>query len=55
MSFVTGIGEVFFKPRSPSDLARWRHDVLGEGRFGWFVDPDGLRVELWEPAPIAQE
>ncbi len=19
------------------------------GRFGWFVDPDGRRVELWEP------
>ncbi len=19
------------------------------GRFGWFVDPAGLRVELWEP------
>ena len=19
------------------------------GRFGWFVDPDGTRVELWEP------
>lgn len=21
------------------------------GRFGWFVDPDGNRVELWEPPP----
>ncbi|MCA9729900.1 MAG: VOC family protein [Candidatus Eisenbacteria bacterium] len=20
------------------------------GRFGWFVDPDGNRVELWQPA-----
>jgi predicted enzyme related to lactoylglutathione lyase len=20
------------------------------GRFGWFADPDGHRVELWEPA-----
>ena len=19
------------------------------GRFGWFVDPDGNKVELWEP------
>jgi predicted enzyme related to lactoylglutathione lyase len=19
------------------------------GRFGWFADPDGNRVELWEP------
>ena len=21
------------------------------GRFGWFIDPDGNKVELWEPAP----
>lgn len=21
------------------------------GRFGWFSDPDGNRVELWEPPP----
>ena len=127
MSFVTGIGGIFFKSRNPSDLARWYRDVLGgagrrglppswvfpwqdqhgepgytvwgvlrsstsyfgnsgqtfminfrvndldgalkrlrvagvqvddrvektvEGRFGWFVDPDGRRVELWEPARI---
>lgn len=26
--------------------AREEHDY---GRFGWFVDPDGNRVELWEP------
>lgn len=28
------------------------------GRFGWFVDPDGNRVELWEPPaelPVADE
>ena len=24
------------------------------GRFGWFIDPDGNKVELWEPsAPTA--
>ena len=22
---------------------------LDYGRFGWFVDPDGNKVELWEP------
>lgn len=33
-------------------------DVVGEvqeepyGRFGWFVDPEGNRVELWQ-APAA--
>lgn len=21
------------------------------GRFGWFLDPDGNKVELWEPKP----
>jgi predicted enzyme related to lactoylglutathione lyase len=21
------------------------------GRFGWFMDPEGTRVELWQPAP----
>ncbi|WP_182915694.1 VOC family protein [Massilia cavernae] len=20
------------------------------GRFGWFIDPDGNKVELWEPS-----
>jgi len=23
------------------------------GRFGWFMDPDGNKVELWEPRPPA--
>ena len=26
-----------------------RIEELPEGRFGWFVDPDGNRVELWQP------
>ena len=25
-------------------------DQEGVGRFGWAVDPDGNRFELWEPA-----
>lgn len=29
-----------------------RIEQTPEGRFGWFNDPDGRRVELWEPAPI---
>ena len=24
------------------------------GRFGWFVDPDGNRVELWQPPDPAK-
>jgi predicted enzyme related to lactoylglutathione lyase len=27
-----------------------RRDDSELGRFGWFADPDGNRVELWEPA-----
>ena len=33
--------------------------VIGEieeheyGRFGWFIDPDGNKVELWEPPKTA--
>jgi glyoxylase I family protein len=27
----------------------------GVGRFAWLVDPEGNRVELWEPAPDALE
>ena len=32
-------------------------EILGEqhedgiGDFAWIVDPEGIRVELWEPAP----
>jgi predicted enzyme related to lactoylglutathione lyase len=26
------------------------HEVEGIGRFGWAVDPEGNRFELWEPA-----
>ena len=22
-----------------------------QGRFGWVTDPEGNRVELWQPAP----
>jgi hypothetical protein len=22
------------------------------GRFGWFIDPEGYRVELWQPLQL---
>ena len=25
------------------------------GRFGWFIDPDGNKVELWEPAQTLKQ
>jgi glyoxylase I family protein len=27
----------------------------GAGRFAWLVDPEGNRIELWEPAPDVLE
>jgi predicted enzyme related to lactoylglutathione lyase len=26
-------------------------EVCEYGKFGWFMDPDGNKVELWEPTP----
>ena len=26
------------------------HEIDGIGRFGWAIDPEGNRFELWEPA-----
>lgn len=31
------------------------HEIDGIGRFGWAVDPEGNRFELWEPAPSDHE
>ena len=32
--------------------ARWSRtpQLEGIGRFGWVTDPEGNRVELWQPA-----
>jgi predicted enzyme related to lactoylglutathione lyase len=28
-----------------------KRDDYSYGRFGWFTDPEGNRVELWQPRP----
>jgi predicted enzyme related to lactoylglutathione lyase len=39
-----------------AQVARGGAEIVGNveefeyGRFGWFLDPDGNKVELWEPA-----
>jgi len=38
MRRVTGIGGIFIKTEE-SEF----------GKFGWVMDPEGDRVELWEP------
>jgi len=33
-----------------ADVAEETQDMAGVGRFGWVTDPEGNRVELWQPA-----
>ena len=33
-----------------ADVAEQTQDMEGIGRFGWVTDPEGNRVELWQPA-----
>jgi predicted enzyme related to lactoylglutathione lyase len=33
-----------------ADVAKKTQDMEGVGRFAWVRDPDGNRVELWQPA-----
>ncbi|HMB69675.1 MAG TPA: VOC family protein [bacterium] len=36
-------------------------EIVGEikqepnGKFAWIVDPEGMKVELWEPVPSAED
>jgi predicted enzyme related to lactoylglutathione lyase len=32
-----------------ADVADRSDDIDGVGRFGWVTDPEGHRIELWEP------
>ncbi|WP_433634391.1 VOC family protein [Nocardia sp. CA-120079] len=33
-----------------ADVADETQGMAGVGRFGWVTDPEGDRVELWQPA-----
>jgi predicted enzyme related to lactoylglutathione lyase len=33
-----------------ADVADGTQEMEGVGRFGWVTDPEGNRVELWQPA-----
>lgn len=33
-----------------ADVSQEIQDLEGIGRFGWVTDPDGNRIELWQPA-----
>ena len=33
-----------------ADVVEETQDMAGVGRFGWVTDPEGNRIELWQPA-----
>lgn len=33
-----------------ADVVEETQDLEGVGRFGWVTDPEGNRIELWQPA-----
>ena len=33
-----------------AEMAEETQDMDGVGRFGWVTDPEGNRIELWQPA-----
>jgi predicted enzyme related to lactoylglutathione lyase len=33
-----------------AEVAEETQDMAGVGRFGWVTDPEGNRIELWQPA-----
>ncbi|MBT0993760.1 VOC family protein [Cellulomonas sp. DKR-3] len=33
-----------------ADVSDEVQDMAGVGRFGWVTDPEGNRIELWQPA-----
>jgi predicted enzyme related to lactoylglutathione lyase len=33
-----------------AEVAAETQDMEGIGRFGWVTDPEGNRIELWQPA-----
>jgi predicted enzyme related to lactoylglutathione lyase len=58
MKRVTGIGGIFFKAKDAPALQAWckRHlavdhkiDDSEYGKFAWVIDPEGNKVELWQP------
>jgi hypothetical protein len=64
MERVLGIGGHFVRAADPAARGAWYRECLGlnadvaedtqemegVGRFGWVTDPEGNRIELWQPA-----
>jgi predicted enzyme related to lactoylglutathione lyase len=59
MKRVTGIGGIFFKSADLDALLAAlrtegcnvidKTETSEQGKFGWVIDPEGNKVELWQP------
>jgi predicted enzyme related to lactoylglutathione lyase len=48
---VLGVGGYFLPAAGPvADVAGEVQEMDGVGRLGWVTDPDGNRVEWWQPS-----
>ena len=46
---VEGLKELLAKMRADGVQVDEKYEETDYGNFGWVMDPDGNRVELWEP------
>jgi catechol 2,3-dioxygenase-like lactoylglutathione lyase family enzyme len=46
---VEGLKDLLAKLRSEGVWVDDKYDESEYGNFGWIMDPDGRRIELWEP------
>jgi predicted enzyme related to lactoylglutathione lyase len=51
---VDDLDQVLAALRAEGCAVDERVDSSGFGRFGWVMDPEGNRVELWEPPQAAR-
>jgi predicted enzyme related to lactoylglutathione lyase len=48
---VADLDAVLAALRSEGVTVDERVEETAEGRFGWIADPEGNRIELWQPPP----
>ncbi len=49
MKRVNGIGGIFFQSPDAGCNVLDKTEDSEYGKFGWVIDPDGNKVELWQP------
>jgi len=48
---VANLAEVLVALRAEGCAVEERTEASEHGKFGWVMDPEGNRIELWEPPP----